>query len=159
MLQRWAHAYRDSVYLAAVNPNNGIEAQNKLFKYNFFPHNKQRATVSAITTLLVEDYLPTAYQKYLLQNHKQTSMYRTYNDFVPDYLRDRPRNIILHCLDRMERSQKLTASNIIDNDQEKGIFEIMKSSGAKYRVIFGNDNPDSMPSLHMSRLDKLAYTV
>ena len=146
MLQRWAHAYRDSVYHAAVNTNNGIEAQNKLFKYNFLPRNKQRATVSAITTLLVEDYLPTAYQKYLLQNYKQTSMYRTYNDFVPDYLRDRPRNIILHCLDRMARSHKLTASNIIDNDQEKGIFEIMKSSGAKYRVSFGNDNPDSMPS-------------
>ena len=134
MLQRWAHAYRDSVYHAAVNRNNGTEAQNKLFKYNFLPCNKQRATVSAITTLLVEDYLPMAYQKYLVQNYKQTSTYRAYNDFVPDYLLDRPRNIILHCLDRMARSHKLTASNIInhDNDQEKGSF--------------GNDNPDSMPS-------------
>ena len=36
MLQRWAHAYRDSVYHAAVNTNNSIEAQNKLFKYNTF---------------------------------------------------------------------------------------------------------------------------
>ena len=65
---------------------------------------------------------------------------------MPDYLRDRPRNILLHCLDRIARSQKLTASNIIDKDQEKGIFEITKSSGAKYRISFGNDNPDSMPS-------------
>ena len=65
---------------------------------------------------------------------------------LPDYLRDKPRNIILRCLDRMARSQKLTASNIIDKDQEKGIFEIMKSSGAKYRISFGNHNPESMPS-------------
>ena len=45
---------------------------------------------------------------------------------------------------------KLTASNIIDNDQEKGIFEILKSSGAKYRVSFGNNNPDSIcPHAHV----------
>ena len=63
---------------------------------------------------------------------------------MPDYLRDRPINIILHCLDWMARSHKLTASNIFDNDQKKGIFEIMKSSGAKYRIRIGNDNPDSI---------------
>ena len=125
MLQRWAHAYCDSVYHAAVNTNNGIEAQNKLFKYNFLPRNKQKATISAITALLVEDYSPTAYQKYLQQNYKQTSMYRTYNDFVPDYLRDRPRNIILHCLDRIARSQKLTASNFRSGEGNIWNYEII----------------------------------
>ena len=72
-------------------------------------------------------------------------MYRTYNNFVPDYLRDRPRSINLHCLGRIARSQRLTASNIIDKGQEKGIFEIMKLSGAQYRISFGNGSPDSMP--------------
>ena len=134
------------MYHAAVDTNNGIEAQNKLLKYDFLPRNKQRTTVSAITAVLVEDYLPTAYQKYLLQNYKQTSTYRTYNDFVPDFLRDRPRNTILHCLERMARGNKFTASDIVETDQEKGIFEIIKSSGAKHRVSFGNDNPESMPS-------------
>lgn len=85
MLQRWVHAFRESVYHAAVNTNNGVEAQNKLLKYNFLPHNKQTARVSDITTLLVEDYLPSAFQKYLLHNYKQTSSYRTYNDFVPNF--------------------------------------------------------------------------
>ena len=81
-------------------------------------------TVSAITTLLV---LAKSLSKILAAN-----IYVP-NDFVPDYLRDRARNIILHCLDRTARSHKLTASDIIDNDLEKGIFEItnMKSSGAK----------------------------
>ena len=134
------------MYHAGINTNNGVEAQNKLLKYNFLPRNKQRATVSAIATLLVEDYLPTAYQKYLMQNYKQTSTYRTYNDFVPNYLRDRPRNIILHCLERTAKSNKFTAGDITDSDLEKGIFEVVNSSGAKYRVSFGNDNPDSMPS-------------
>ena len=53
------------------------------------------------------------------------------NDFVPGYLQDRPRNTILHCLERMARGNKFTASDIIDSDQEKGIFEIVKSYGAK----------------------------
>ena len=129
MLQRWAHAYRGSVYHAAVNTNDGIETQNKGLQVQL-PRNKQRATVSAITIVLVEVYLPTAYQKYLLQNYKQAFMYRTSSDFAPDYLQDRPINIILHRLDRMARSHKLTASNIFHNYQQKEIFEIMKSSGA-----------------------------
>ena len=56
-------------------------------------------------------------------NYKQTSMYHTYNDFVPDHFRDRPKNIILHCLDRIARSHKLTASTITDSDQKKGILK------------------------------------
>lgn len=145
-LQRWAHAFRDSEYHAAVDANNGTEAQNKLLKYNFLPRNKQRTNVSSIAAILVEDYLPTAYQKYLLQNYKQMSTYRTYNDFVPEFLRDRPKNTILHCLERMARSNKFIASDIVEINQEKGIFEVTKTSGGKHRVSFGNDNPESMPS-------------
>ena len=68
-----AHAFCDSLYLAVVNTNNGIETQNNFLNYNFCPHNKQRAnaTVSAIAVLLGEDYLSTANQKYQLQKYKK----------------------------------------------------------------------------------------
>ena len=52
----WAHAYRDSVYHAAFN----TMAQKLRISSSSTASSQQRATVSAITTLLVEDYLPTA---------------------------------------------------------------------------------------------------
>ena len=42
--QRWARAYSDGEYHAAVN-TNGVEAQNKLLKYRFLPRSKQKATL------------------------------------------------------------------------------------------------------------------
>ena len=66
--QRWARAYRDNHYHVAVNTNNGVEAQNKLFKYKFLLRTKQKATLSSTMTILVEKYLPTCKQKYLFQN-------------------------------------------------------------------------------------------
>ena len=52
MLERWAHAYRDSVYHAAVNTNNGTEAQNKLFKYNFLATNRGQLSLQSQLYLL-----------------------------------------------------------------------------------------------------------
>ena len=52
MLQRWAHAYCDSVYHAAINTNNGTEAQNKLFKYNFLATNRGQLSLQSQLYLL-----------------------------------------------------------------------------------------------------------
>ena len=37
--------------------------------------------------MLVENYLPTDFQKYMLQNYKQMSTYTTYDEFALDFLR------------------------------------------------------------------------
>ena len=64
LLYRWARAYRDATYHAAVDTNNGVEAQNKLLKYKYFPRWKQ-ITLPEVMTILVETFLPDMYQKYL----------------------------------------------------------------------------------------------
>ena len=110
-MQRWARAYRDTTYHAAVDTNNGVEAQNKLLKYNYLPRRKQ-ITLSEVMTILVETFLPETYQKYLFQNYAMTTAYRPYNDIVPDFLRDRPRKVILHCMDRMRKSSKFKNEDI-----------------------------------------------
>ena len=38
------------------------------------------------------------------ENFKMTSSYRQYKSFVPDYLHDRPRSVIKHCLERKSKS-------------------------------------------------------
>ena len=68
--QRWAHAYRDNEFYAAVDTNNGTEAQNKVLKYKYMP--KQRAsTLSALVCLLVERFLPFYIQFYRRMPNKE----------------------------------------------------------------------------------------
>ena len=53
----WAHAFRDSVYYAAVDTNNGTETLNKALKYSYLPKRKS-LTLSGIATLLIDRFLP-----------------------------------------------------------------------------------------------------
>ena len=141
--QIWAHAFRDRRFHAAVNTNNGVESQNKLLKYNYLPR-KKSMTLSAIVILIVESFLPETYQKYLFENYKQSSQYRSYKAFVPEYLHGRPRSTILHCLDRRSKSLKYTSDDVHVVSEEEGIFAVKGSSGKDHTVSFGSG--DKMPS-------------
>ena len=44
-----------------------------------------------------------------MKNYQQSSQYRSYNSFTPSYLHDRPRSVVLHCLDRKSNSTKFSA--------------------------------------------------
>jgi len=117
-----------------------------LFKYNFLPRNKQKATLSSTITILVDDYLPRCKQKYLFQNYQQLSQYRAYKDFVPMYLHNRPRSVIMHCLDRKAKGEKFPAHSVQDINGEAGIFEVEKESGSKKTVDFGICSEENMPA-------------
>ena len=145
-LQRWARAFRDNDDHAAVNTNNGVEAQNRLFKYSFLPKTKQKATLSSTIAILVEEYLPSCKQKYLFQNYQQSSQYRAYKSFVPTYLHNRPRSLIAHCLDRKAKGEKFSSNAVHDIDREIGTFEVEKDSSSKKTVNFGHCTQDNMPS-------------
>jgi hypothetical protein len=97
-------------------------------------------------TILVEKYLPACKQKYLFQNYKQSPQYRSYKEFVPSCLHNRPRSVILHCLDRKTKSTKYSAHAIHDIDSTNGIFEVEKSSDSKQVVNFGVKEQTGMPS-------------
>ena len=74
---------------------------------------KTRAvTLSSLVCLLVERVLPDAQQRYVLPNLKSSEWLRKYSDFVPNFLRGRPRSVILHCLDRQSRSSKYCSDDI-----------------------------------------------
>lgn len=127
-IQRWARAYRDKQYHAAVDTNNGVEAQNKLLKYKFMPR-RRSITLSNMVLLIVEEFLPEMHSKYLFQNYAMSADYRSYNDFVPNYLRGRPRKTILHCLDRKQKVQAFSENDITIVDATNGVFEVKSQSG------------------------------
>jgi hypothetical protein len=64
--------------------------------------------------------------------------YRAYTTHVPSYLQGRPRNVIIHCLEREERARKtLSPADITDVDSENGIFSVRGKSYI-HTVDFGS---------------------
>ena len=66
-VERWAKAFRKQQVLNIVNTNNGVEAQNKHFKYDYLPRSVDKS-VFGIAVLLVESFIPDSYQHYLDTN-------------------------------------------------------------------------------------------
>ena len=81
ILQRWARAFRDEKFYAAVNTNNGIEALNRAFKYTFLPRQRKDTRLSSVVSILIDHFLPENYHKYFFLNYKQLGAYRSYKDF------------------------------------------------------------------------------
>ena len=122
----------DSVFHAAVDTNNGTESQNKVLKYSYMPQ-KKNTSLSSIAATLVENFLPDSYRTYQM-NYMMSDQYRPYKTFVPTYLHNRPKAVILHCLDRKKKSTKYTEEDV---DGDHGKFTVKTPSGSVHNVDFG----------------------
>ena len=136
-MQLWARAFCDNKFHVAVNTNNGTESLNKLLKCSFMPR-KKAMTLSAITTLIVETFLPDTYQK-------QSAQYRSYKSFIPDFLHGRPRSVIFHSLERRSKSLKYTQEDVSTVDDE-GTFTVKGSNDKAHTVSFGSKSGNPTPS-------------
>ena len=120
-----------------MDTNNGVEALNKVLKYGYLPK-KNSLTLSGIATLLVKNYLPDMYQKYIFQNYKFSGEYRAYSPSVPSYLHGRPHSIITHCLHRKAKANKYTTEDVTKVDD--GVFQVTKPKGGNHTVTFCSDS-------------------
>ena len=136
MFQRWARAYCDDKFHAAVDTNYGVEAMNKTLKYNYLPRGKN-ITVSQLVVTLTEEFLPEMLRKYQKQNIATSGYYRSYNDFVPKYLRERPWAVILHCLSRIKKASKFRKESVKETG-EAGTFLVTSPSGKLHEVKISN---------------------
>ena len=62
ILQRWVWAYRKDRFNVTVNTNNGIERQNRSFKYDFLSNHRD-TSLSGMLSVLVTQFLPTSFQR------------------------------------------------------------------------------------------------
>lgn len=58
----WVWAYRNSALTLVVHTNNGVEAQNKVFKYEYLAPFRVK-TLSNLMTVLTQDFFVDAYRK------------------------------------------------------------------------------------------------
>ena len=94
-------------------------------------------TLSGIASLIVDCFLPDAYRNYVLSNVQVSEWYRKYQDSVPSFLHGRPRNIVLHCLDRQAKGRKYDKADI-HLIKPEGCFEVKKTNGGTHIVDFGS---------------------
>ena len=88
-----------------------------------------------------EEFLPDRYQKYLLQNYQMSEMYRAYKSNIPAYLKGRPRQVIMHCLERLRKRQKIMKTTIIPLDN--GHFQIKsQSNGEIYSINLDSEEKE-----------------
>ena len=92
------------------------------------PRNKHSMNLSAIVSLLIETFSPSLRQKYLFANFEQSDENRRYKDHITSYLHNRPKEVILHCLDRKTSSIQFTLEDVTVLDDEKGIFKVTSST-------------------------------
>ncbi|CAH3124436.1 unnamed protein product, partial [Pocillopora meandrina] len=108
---RWAQAFRKQQETNIVNTNNGTEAQNKLFKYEYLPRSVDKS-VYGIAAILVESFIPDSHGRYLVKNLKFSDEYGRYNSRIPTYLHNRPPQFVKHCLDSRFAAGEFTEADI-----------------------------------------------
>ena len=123
---RWAKCMRKRQVLNIVDTNNGTEAQNKTFKYEYLPLSLDKS-VYGISVMLVERYIPDCHQRYLERNVQLSSAYRRYNSTIPSYLHNRPPHFIKHCLKAKFSSGDLRECDVHCVDMVKGVFSVRSS--------------------------------
>nr|XP_054769966.1 uncharacterized protein LOC129277817 [Lytechinus pictus] len=110
--KRWVWAFRSEKGLL-VNTNNGLERQNRTFKYSFLEQKKDHS-ISSMVSVLVTEFLPSMKRKYIQENAcaMQTTG-RTYSDTIPSYLRDRPDYFIQHCMKKIENAGTIGKDDVV----------------------------------------------
>jgi len=84
----------------------------------------------------MRSFVPETYHKYLYLNYQMSGTYRRYNDFIPDYLRERLGQVIIHCLERKSSSKNYTEDSILTKDATTRKFTI-QGSGREHTIEFG----------------------
>ena len=93
--ERWVQCYRNPIADRCVNTSNGVEALNKVLKYNYLKFFCDRS-VTGLVKMLVDIFLPDRFRLYVKSNHEMTDQYRKYTEFTPTFLHDRPLKFIKH---------------------------------------------------------------
>ena len=84
------------------NTNNGTERLNKDLKYDKLVGYKN-CTLSELLQVLIENFIPKCYGKYVELNVKYTSGFQGYQQEIPQYWQNRPKWYVLDLLEKRSR--------------------------------------------------------
>ena len=82
--------------------------------------------------------------RYIESNIRYTSAYRRYNESLPKWLHNRPRQFVTHCQKRLSFADTMQRSSITNVGHGEFMVESQSSNVESYKVQFGDVN--TMPS-------------
>ncbi|XP_035685999.1 uncharacterized protein LOC118422494 [Branchiostoma floridae] len=142
--ERWVHVFRDENLKISIYTNNGVERQNETLKYSHL-EGRTRISLSEMITVVVTDFLPTSYRRYIQLNVMYSSCYRRYNSKLPRFLHDRPRGVVTHIMSRMEEAA--VCFNPDDIGQVgNGVFHVKSTTDpSKSHIVNFGTSASNMP--------------
>ncbi|CAM4649087.1 unnamed protein product [Leuciscus chuanchicus] len=140
--ERWVKVFRNENLNVAVFTNKGVERQKEVLKHSYLKGHRN-CSLSETLIVIMRDFLPKSYQKYIELNIKCSSGSRKYSGNVPCFLRDRPRIMAQHIMKRHQESLLFNARDITSPGEN--VFRVQsQTSQEEHLVNFGKG--DEMPS-------------
>ena len=144
----------------SCNTNNGTERINGDLKHDELEEYRN-CSLSELLEIIIDKFLPKLYKRYVSLNVKFSSGYKKYAYGVPEFLHDRPRSLVIHLLDKIQKVTSEMVSSIQQNDDGTFLVESdepnVQDNKRKYIVYFGNDLEPCSCSCRDFRRTRLLY--
>ena len=91
--------------------------------------------------VVIQEFLPKLYDRYVELNIKYTEKHKRYETAIPPFLKNRPRKIIDHLLDRIgnvESDGINSVEIVVGNVFNVTSSDLSSTHRLKYRVNFGD---------------------
>nr|XP_047127050.1 uncharacterized protein LOC105844598 [Hydra vulgaris] len=134
--KRWVKAFRSGILETVVNTNNGVERKNRDFKHEFLNQYKDNS-LSGMVTVLVDQFIPETYSRYVEANIRRCSDYRLYNSNLPKWLCNKPENFTRHCIEKIGLVKDCNNLKITfhENSKNKQMYEVKSFTSAKSYIV------------------------
>ncbi|XP_053392117.1 uncharacterized protein LOC123539246, partial [Mercenaria mercenaria] len=136
--KRWVYCFRKDTVNIKVGTTNGVESLNKKLKFSYLKNFNSGSTLSSLAKVMVEKCLPDSQNLYTRNNIVCLSTFKKYSEDVPEFLVNRPKKFVMHCLKRMTPELDINADNITPLDSG---YEVRSPSGQNYHVILSEEIP------------------
>lgn len=140
--QRWCKGFSPHGFNVSVTTNNGTEAMNNSLK-SFYLKISGTKTVSSLVEIIVTEFIPEQLLSYAKLNYMYSSEHKVYSANVPEFLWDRPRTFVQHCLKNLEAACCYTSQQV--QEQSKGLYKVQSEQSCEWYSVDLRDK-DRFPS-------------
>ncbi|CAM4611528.1 unnamed protein product [Leuciscus chuanchicus] len=144
--ERWCRGFSPHGFNVSVTTNNGTEAMNNSLK-SFYLKISGTKTVSSLVEIIVTEFIPEQLLSYAKLNYMYSSEHKVYSANVPEFLWDRPRTFVQHCLKNLEAACCYTSQQV--QEQSKGLYKVQSEQSCEWYSVDLGDK-DRFPSYYIS---------
>ncbi|KAJ8315774.1 hypothetical protein KUTeg_007924 [Tegillarca granosa] len=123
---KWIRAYRNLDENIVVTTTNGVEVHHRVLKSLLKDYGMR--SLQSLVEIIVNRYFKDCLKSYVEKNVKAKSLSKFYSSTVPEFLHDRPKRFVDHCLGRLSDALMY---NIDDIDQVSSSVYTVKSQTEK----------------------------